>query len=132
MLLKAYCSILGISFVTGCASIISGNQQQVSITVECKGMTIPTYCVASNSEGTWRFNTPATITVNKSPSDLRVSCESSTFGDYSKRASSSTSLTILCNVFAGGILGAAYDHHTNAGLNYPSKIILTTPLCRLM
>jgi len=132
MLLKTYSSLLSIFLVTGCASIISGDQQQVSIAVQCKGMNIPTYCVASNTEGTWRFNTPATITVNKSPSDLRVSCESGTFGDYSKKASSSPSLTILGNIFAGGILGAAYDYHTSAGLNYPSKIILTTPLCRLM
>ena len=133
MSLKPYLiAISFVSLVSGCASIISGDQQQVSVSVECKGNTVPAYCVASNAEGTWRFKAPTTITVNKSSSDLRVTCESGTFGDYSKKASSSPSLMLLGNVVTGGILGAAYDYHTSAGLNYPSKIVMTTPLCRLM
>jgi len=121
-----------IFLASGCASIISGDQQKVSVSVECKGNSLPAYCIASNAEGTWRFKAPTTITVNKSSSDLRVTCESGTFGNYSKQASSTPSLTLLGNLVTGGLIGAAYDYHTSAGLNYPTKIIMTTPLCRLM
>ena len=118
--------------VTSCASVISGNQQKINIAVQCKGMSIPAYCVARNAEGQWRFKTPASIVVNKSRSDLKVTCESGTFGDYSKGSSSTPSLNLLGNIFTGGIVGAAVDYHTSAGLNYPSEIVMSTPLCRLL
>lgn len=121
-----------IALTSGCASVISGDQQKISITVECKGVSLPAYCVAVNSEGRWRFRAPAIITVNKSSSDLRVTCESGTFKNYSNTVVSSPNPISLGNVIAGGILGVAIDYQTSAGLQYPTEITLTTPICRLM
>ncbi len=125
-------SIILSMLLTGCATVLNGTQQEVTISVECRHMTIPAYCEASNSAGRWRFKAPGTIVVSKSRSDLRVTCQSGTFGAYSDSTASGPSAAVLGNIVAGGLLGAAVDYTTGAALNYPSKIVVPTPLCRLM
>ena len=125
-------SIIVSVLLTGCATVLNGTQQAVTISVECRDMSIPAYCEASNAAGRWRFKAPSTIVVAKSRSDLRITCQSGTFGAYSESAASGTSTTVLGNIVAGGVLGAAVDYTSGAAMNYPTKIVMPTPLCRLM
>jgi hypothetical protein len=110
-------------FLTSCASITTGNNQSLSVN------TIPenhASCELSNDKGVWYINeTPASITVSRSYSDLNVICKKSDKSGV-VRIKSSTKGMMYGNILAGGIIGGAIDAGTGAGYDYPN--IITVPL----
>jgi len=123
MKIKSFTCLLLIFHLTGCASITTGQNQSLSI------KTIPELratCELSNDKGTWYVTeTPATITVTRAYSDLKVLCNKEQKTGVVQVKSSAKGM-MYGNILAGGIIGAAIDSGTGAGYDYPS--IITVPL----
>lgn len=117
--LSAY---LGIASITGCASIVSGNNQSISIS------TAPTEratCSLENDKGKWFISqTPGSVTVHRSFRDLQITCKKEGAGKGSMRVKSSTQEIVLGNILIGGVIGAGVDVASGAAYRYPQTIIV--------
>jgi len=110
-----------IPLVNNCASIVQGSDQVITIeTPNCPGAT----CRLTNNDGTYYINkTPGTITINKSRSELMVSCYIDSPSN-AKLTSSSSKVENMTfgNILIGGIIGGGVDMATGAAYKYPSYI----------
>lgn len=115
--------IISCCLLTSCASITTGSNQSLSVN------TIPEQhasCELTNDKGMWYINdTPASVTINRSYSDLTVICKKANKSGTIK-VKSSTKGMMFGNILAGGIIGGAIDAGTGAGYDYPTQI--TVPL----
>lgn len=107
---------------TGCASIVSGTNQPVSVTTPtAKGAT----CELENNKGKWYVpSTPGSVTIHRSFQDLHVKCEKKGFKKAEKNVSSSTKGMAFGNVLFGGVVGAGVDVATGSAYDYPTEIQL--------
>lgn len=115
-------STMCLCLLTSCASITTGSNQSIGIT------TAPdthATCELSNDKGTWYIpDTPASITVNRSYSDLTIICKKEQKAGTVK-VKSSTKGMMFGNILAGGIIGGAIDAGTGAGYDYPTTITVS-------
>lgn len=113
----AYSSCL--LFLTNCASIVSGDQQLISVdTPNCKRAS----CKLSNEQGKFYISsTPGSVEINKSASTLIIECEK---GSVKKTMSveSGTEGMMFGNILVGGLIGAAVDASTGAAYVYPDSV----------
>lgn len=115
--LAALC--LGVLLLPGCASIVSGTNQVVS--VETPGCASSS-CELTNDKGKWYLNgTPGTTTVNRAYGPLIVTCKN---GDVvgSGTFKSSTKPMAFGNIIFGGVIGAGVDIGTGAAYDYPANL----------
>lgn len=114
--------VLSISaFATGCASIVSGTNQSVSVETRNKGVQVANAnCKLTNDKGTWFVATPGTVTVNRSYNEMAVRCEKDGIDPGLLTAKSSTKGMAFGNIIFGGIIGAGVDMSTGAAYDYPS------------
>jgi hypothetical protein len=106
--------------LTGCASIVTGQDQQVSVaTPNCPNAE----CTLTNPEGTYYLTTPGTVTVDKEYDDLVVSCKKEGVDPFIMQVSSSTKGMAFGNILLGGVIGAGVDMATGAAYDYPDHII---------
>lgn len=119
-------AILSATLGTGCASIVSGQDQVVSVHApNCAGAS----CKMTNPAGTYFVQSPGTVSVNREYDDLVVTCEKEGFDPSTIRVSSSTKGMAFGNIVLGGVVGAGVDMATGAAYDYPAEII--SPLdCR--
>src|SRR5436853_5104636 len=113
---------LGIA-VSGCATIIEGTTQPVSVNTTPEQSA---QCTLVNSEGTWYVTTPGTTTVHKTKTDLDVTCTKPGFQSGHVLAYSHFGATTAANVLAGGVVGLGVDAFSGANYHYDSPI--TVPL----
>jgi len=106
--------------LTGCASIVSGTNQPVSVhTGTVQGAT----CSLENNKGRWYISsTPSTVVVNRSFHDLKIHCDKRGVGYGSKHVSSHTKAMAFGNVVFGGVIGAGVDMADGAAYDYPTDI----------
>jgi len=114
---------LGLLFVltglTGCADIISGENQDISVVTTPK---IGAQCLLKNSRGTWEVReTPASISLKRSTTPLTVSCHTEDGWQGEGLFDSSLSAPFYGNVLGGGI-GVAVDTDTGAAYEYPERL----------
>jgi len=104
---------------SGCASITSGKQQNISVKAICDGKPVTgAQCELTNDKGSWFTNTPGSVGIHKSYGDMTVTC---TKGDAKGVATftSANEGSVWGNVIAGGIIGYAWmqtqvlDSHIN-------------------
>jgi hypothetical protein len=110
--------------VSGCASMISGTNQSLSVsTTGCPGAT----CQLTNSKGTWYVTVPGSVTVHRGYGDMTVVCKKDGFSDARAQVSSATKLATGANVAWGIFLpvGAGVDAATGAAYDYPAEIVVT-------
>ena len=103
---------------SGCASITSGKQQNISVKAICDGKPVTgAQCELTNDKGSWFTNTPGSVGIHKSYGDMTVTC---TKGDAKGVATfaSANEGSVWGNVLAGGIIGYAVDANTGAGFSY--------------
>jgi uncharacterized protein YceK len=113
---------LGIA-LSGCATIIDGSHQSVSVsTTPAQGAA----CTLKNSEGTWFLTSPGSVDVHKTKNDLTVTCTKDGFQPGSQVAVSKFGGATFGNILAGGIIGAGVDAASGANYYYDSPI--TIPL----
>jgi hypothetical protein len=119
---KALLVSLFVLSMTGCASIVSGTKQPVSVTTHpIAGAT----CQLENNKGTWYIPaTPGSVVVHRSYHDLKISCKKKGYKQAIKNVTSSTKGMAFGNVLFGGFVGAGVDVANGAAYDYPNEIHL--------
>ena len=116
-------------YLTGCASLLNDDTQELSVRLMCKNKPILATCFAENDKGRWVFSAPGFVRVQNDYSALSISCR----GQYLERFTVSTpalpSLAMAGNLLVGGLVGAAVDMYNATGLKYPENIDITNPAC---
>ena len=120
--MKKLLVILVISVIlVGCASTMSGNQQNVTITSNVAGAN----CSLSNDKGNWSVQTPGSALITNSRLNLSARCTKSGYQDAvvsipSVHKDSAT----WGNVLLGGGIGYIWDRKSGAAFIYPSTVNL--------
>src|ERR1700722_11551872 len=99
--------LLGLcSLATGCASIVAGSNQSVSVEARQKGApVVAASCKLTNDKGAWFVTTPGSVTVHRSYDDLAIRCEKDGMDPGLITAKSSTKALAFGNILLGGIIG---------------------------
>lgn len=115
--------------ITGCASVLSDNQQTITVHAVCRSTALPAVCSAENRRGNWSFMASETVVISTDMTDLQISCKSPYFEETAASVSAVPNMAMLGNVVLGGVIGAAMDVANASGLRYPETIYLTNPDC---
>ena len=108
---------------TGCASIVSGQNQSVSVTTLNKGDALAgAKCSLANDKGTWYATTPGSVMVRRSFNDLAVNCAFDGLDAGIALVKSATKGMAFGNILFGGVIGAGVDMSTGAAYDYPEII----------
>lgn len=108
---------------TGCASIVSGTNQSLSVETRIKGVPVPnSSCKLSNDKGVWFVTTPGSVTVHRSYNDLSIRCEKEGINPGLLAAKSSTKGMAFGNILFGGLIGTGIDISTGAAYDYPTLL----------
>lgn len=118
--------------ICGCATILSGAEQRITLSTKCKGKSMPTICIARNDKGSWTVETPSSFVIKKSADDLMISCQGGLLGNYALKAISHAGLPMWGNIIAGGGVGAIVDVQYSTAFEYPENIVIEPPICRLV
>jgi hypothetical protein len=103
----------------GCASVIKGSSQDISLsTTPNDGAT----CTLNSSRGEWTATTPAQINVKRSKNDIKVHCTKDGFQEASTVIPSEFEPWTLGNLILGGVIGLGVDASTGAINKYPSTV----------
>jgi hypothetical protein len=112
---------LGMLLLQGCASIVSGTNQVVS--VETPGCPASA-CELTNDKGKWYVNaTPGTTTVNRAYGDLTAFCKN---GEVTATVAfkSTTKGMAFGNILLGGAIGVGVDVASGAAYDYPQTLVV--------
>lgn len=103
-----------------CASIVTGSKQSISVESEPSGAE----CKLTNDKGEWWVNqTPGSVVIERSYSDLNVNCRKDKFSGL-QSIKSHTKGAAFGNILLGGVIGAGVDMSTGAAYDYPSSIFI--------
>jgi hypothetical protein len=109
--------------LTGCASIVNGNNQVISVETRHKGQqVVGATCTLVNPKGTFYVTTPGTVTIHRAYDDLNVKCEKDGLQPGLTNVKSSTKPMAFGNIIFGGVIGAAVDAGSGAAYDYPTLI----------
>lgn len=121
-------SLMAVSTLgSGCASIVSGHNQSVSVETRSKeGQAVMSAnCKLTNNKGTWFVTSPGSVTVSRSFEDLLINCEKENQLPGLASVKSSTKAMAFGNILFGGVIGAGVDVATGAAYDYPTMITVT-------
>lgn len=109
---------------TGCASIVTGHNQSVSVETRGKqGESVASAnCKLTNDKGTWFVTSPGSVSVRRSYADLLVNCEKTDQQPGVASVKSSTKAMAFGNIIFGGVIGAGVDIASGAAYDYPILI----------
>ena len=114
-------AIAAVSALTGCASIVSGTNQVVSVeTLHNAGNVSGAVCKLENDKGVYYVTTPGTVTVHRAYGDLNVKCEKEGLPPGMLAVKSSTKAMMAGNILLGGFIGAGVDAASGAAYDYPN------------
>jgi PDZ domain len=112
-----------ISLLSGCASIVSGTNQPITVdSPGCDGAS----CQLTNDKGTWYVKTPGSVIVSRAYGNLSVVCSKEGFGSANTSVASNTKAMAFGNILVGGVIGAGVDVATGAAYDYP--VTISVPL----
>lgn len=123
-------AVLSALSLQGCASIVSGATQSLSVEAKAPDGTQVTSasCKLTNDKGTWFVATPGSVSVHRSYTDLVSLCTKEGFQPTNTVTPSSTKGMAFGNILFGGIIGGGVDVATGAAYDYPSLIsVLMNP-----
>jgi hypothetical protein len=117
----SFLAIAALSSLTGCASIVSGTSQVVSVeTLHSSGNVAGATCKLQNDKGVYYVTTPGTVTVHRAYGDMNVKCEKPGFESGLANVKSSTKGMMAGNILFGGVIGAGVDAASGAAYDYPA------------
>ena len=119
-----------ICLLSGCASLVNEDSQEVSVRLMCGPKTLMATCHLQNDKGRWTLSTPGTIRVVNDISSLEITCRGQYVPSFTVSAMPMPSVALLGNLFFGGVVGATVDVYNNTGLKYPENIDITNPSCQ--
>lgn len=106
--------------LTGCASIVSGTNQVMSVeTISKTGKIDGASCKLQNDKGVYYVITPGTVNVHRAYGDLSVTCEKTGVPTGLATIKSSTKGMMAGNILFGGFIGAGVDAASGAAYDYP-------------
>ena len=118
-------ALMAASLSTGCASIVTGHNQPVSVETRYQGQMVSgAACKLENSKGVWFVTTPGTTTVRRAYGDMMVACTHDKHPPGTTSVASSTKAMAFGNILFGGAIGVGVDVATGAAYDYPSLISL--------
>jgi hypothetical protein len=122
----ATCVAIGASLLfSGCASIVSGQNQSLSVTTRNNGAdTSGAKCSLVNDKGTWYATSPGSVMVRRSFNDLTVNCALDGSEPGILMVKSATKGMAFGNILFGGLIGAGVDMSTGAAYDYPEIIVV--------
>ena len=113
--------------LTGCASILDGTKQTVSVQTLSNGVAVSdAQCTLQSNKGTWFTNTPGTVTVHRGYDALHVTCAKPGYQSGVQTVASSTKGMAFGNIVFGGVIGAGVDMASGAAYDYPN--LITVPM----
>jgi len=113
------------SVLPGCASIVSGHNQSLSVNTRNEvGDLTGAKCTLNNDKGTWYVTTPGSVIVRRSYEDLSVACTAEGEAAGTASVKSSTKGMAFGNILFGGVIGAGVDVATGAAYDYPTLILV--------
>lgn len=119
----AFLTLIGLLFLSGCASITGSRNQPISVTTTHEGRPIAgAYCTLVNDKGTWYVNTPGSVVVLKAYGDMSATCKREETHVGVATFQSANEGATWGNVLAGGLIGYAVDAGTGAGFSYPPTL----------
>ncbi len=121
---------LAIGGLSGCASLLNDDSQELNVRVMCTGRAVPAYCRAENTKGSWAFNAPGTVVVAGDNRGLSITCKTQFSAPLTVTAPALPSWEMAGNVLAGGLIGGAVDLYNKKGLRYPENIDISHSLCK--
>jgi hypothetical protein len=115
-------AVVAASGLTGCASIVSGTNQVVSVETlhAASGKVDGAVCKLENDKGTYFVTTPGTVTVHRAYGDMNVKCEKAGIPAGLATVKSSTKGMMAGNLLFGGVIGAGVDAASGAAYDYPA------------
>lgn len=120
-LAAGFAAVLSASLLTGCASIVSGTSQIVSVeTLHQTGQVAGATCKLENDKGVYYVTTPGTVTVRRAYGDMNVKCEKPGIEPGLATIKSSTKAMFAGNIIFGGVIGAGVDAASGAAYDYPT------------
>lgn len=123
MNLRVFLAIAFLTQIVGCASIVSGSNQSISVeTKNDSGSVVGATCKLTNNKGTWYVTTPGSTTVQRSIQDLGVTCTKQDHVESTVAVKSSTKGMAFGNILFGGVIGVGVDVATGAAYDYPTVI----------
>lgn len=111
------------SVFAGCASIVSGTNQVVS--VETRDHDRPqagATCKLTNSKGVYYVTTPGTVTIHRAYGDMSVRCDKDGQDPGLATVKSTTKAMAFGNILIGGAVGVVVDTTSGAAYDYPELI----------
>jgi hypothetical protein len=126
---KVWMSLCGLLLLSGCASVLHSDVQQVKVTLLCKDQVLPATCVAQNARGNWHFLAPASIKVQKAMTPLSITCSSLYFPAITAVVPTEVNLSMAGNLLVGGLVGLGVDMYRGAGFAYNPDIRISYPAC---
>ena len=123
MRLQVASCLLAAIGVTGCASIVNGQNQSLSVEARSDGASVAgAACTLANDKGTWLLTTPGSVVVQRSFAELSVKCEKRPLEPGLAVAKSGVKGMAFGNILFGGIIGAGVDMATGAAYDYAGLI----------
>lgn len=118
--------MLSMAMLSGCASIVSGTNQVVSVqTMKDGDQFAGASCKLENSKGIWFVKTPGSVTVHRAYGDLSVKCEKEGVDPGLATVKSHTKGMAFGNLLFGGAIGVGVDVSSGAAYDYPTLISLS-------
>jgi hypothetical protein len=121
--------LLLLVLLSGCASVLSGETQDLQVNVTCGGFSFPSMCVVHNGVGRWEFHTPERKKILRDSTPITVVCKSGSVGEYGVIQLPKINPIILGNFFSGGLIGISVDSTMNSLWMY-SDISIEHKFCR--
>ena len=116
-------AMLAFAGLTGCASIVNGTNQVVSVeTRAAAGSVSGASCKLQNDKGVYYVTTPGTVTVHRAYGDMVVTCDKSGLPTTTASFKSSTKGMLAGNIVFGGVIGAGVDMASGAAYDYPALL----------
>jgi uncharacterized protein YceK len=117
-------ALVAVATLSGCASIVSGTNQVLSVeTLQKAGTPVAgATCKLENDKGVYYVTTPGTVTVHRAYGDLSVKCQKAEMPDGLAVVKSSTKGMVAGNILFGGVIGAGVDAASGAAYDYPNLL----------
>lgn len=108
---------------TGCASIVNGQNQSVSVVTRQNAESVSgANCKLWNNKGAWYVISPGFAVVRRSYEDLSVHCEKEGLDPGIASVKSATKAMAFGNIVFGGVVGAGVDMANGSAYDYPQLI----------
>lgn len=120
-IIRAFAAIAIVTSVSGCATIVSGTSQTVTVNSEPTGAACS---VERDGVMVSQFVTPGAVTVSKSSDALAITCRKPGYAPVIGTDPSSLDGVILGNVLFGGLTGMGIDLLTHADQTYHQNVIV--------